>query len=99
MAVEQAHHNNKWIGVCGEIAADIVAIPLLIGLEVDELSMPPSFIPQVKNIIRGISLKEARELLEQVEKKGSAKEVREFLEIQLLKRFPSLKNILGEVEK
>ncbi len=99
MAVKQAHHNNKWVGVCGEIAADIVAIPLLIGLEVDELSMPPSFIPQVKNIIRGISLEEARELLAQAEKKGSANEVREFLGIQLLKRFPSLKNILGEVEK
>ncbi|MBA7676299.1 Phosphoenolpyruvate-protein phosphotransferase [subsurface metagenome] len=48
VTVEHAHHNNKWVGVCGGIAADIVAVPVLIGLEVDELSLPPSFIPQVK---------------------------------------------------
>ncbi len=99
MTIEQAHHNNRWVGVCGGIAADIVAIPLLVGLEVDELSLPPSYIPQVKNVIRGLSLKEAKELLEQVENKESAIEVREFMRNELLKRFPSLKNILLEVEK
>jgi len=99
MAVEQAHHNNKWVGVCGGISADIVAIPLLVGLEVDELSLPPSFIPQIKNIIRGLSLKESKELLIQAEKKKSATEVREFLNIELLEKFPSLKNIILEVEK
>ena len=99
VTVEHAHHNNKWVGVCGGIAADIVAVPVLIGLEVDELSLPPSFIPQVKNVIRGLSLKEARELLTQAEKMRSATEVREFLKGELLKRFPSLKNILLEVEK
>jgi len=98
MTVRKAHHNNKWVGVCGDIAADIVAIPVLIGMEVDELSLPPSFIPQVKNVIRGLSLKECKELLKRVEKKGSAKEVRAFLKEEMLSRFPSLKNILVEVE-
>jgi len=98
MTVRKAHHNNRWVGVCGDIAADIVAIPVLIGMEVDELSLPPSFIPQVKNVIRGLSLKECKELLKKVEKKGSAKEVREFLKEEMLSRFPSLKNILVEVE-
>jgi len=98
MTVRKAHHNNKWVGVCGDIAADIVAIPVLIGMEVDELSLPPSFIPQVKNVIRGLSLKECKELLKRVEKKGSAKEVRKFLKEEMLSRFPSLKNILVEVE-
>jgi len=99
MTVEQAHQNHKWVGVCGEIAGDLVAVPLLIGLEVDEFSVPPSFIPQIKNVIRGLSLKEAKELLGQAEKKESAIEVRGFLKDELLKRFPSLKNILVEVEK
>jgi len=98
MTVQKAHHNNKWVGVCGDIAADVVAIPVLVGMEVDELSLPPSFIPQVKNIIRGLSLKECKDLLKSVEKKRSAKEVREFLKEEMLKRFPSLKNILVEVE-
>jgi phosphotransferase system enzyme I (PtsI) len=99
MAVEQAHHNNKWVGVCGGISADIVAVPLLVGLEVDELSLPPSFIPQIKNIIRGLSLKESKELLIEAEKKKSATEVREFLKTELLEKFPALKNIILEVQK
>jgi phosphotransferase system enzyme I (PtsI) len=98
MTVQKAHHNNKWVGVCGDIAADVVALPVLIGMELDELSIPPSFIPQIKNVIRGLSLKECKDLLKDVEKKASAKEVREFLKEEMLKRFPSLKNILVEVE-
>lgn len=98
MTVKKAHHNNKWVGVCGDVAADIVAVPVLIGMEMDELSLPPSFIPQVKNIIRGLSLTESKDLLKNVENLGSAKEVREFLKYEMLKRFPSLKNILVEVE-
>ncbi len=98
MTVKGAHHNNKWVGVCGEMACDLVAMPVLIGLEVDELSLPPTFIPQVKNVIRGLSLKESKKLLEKVEKKESANNVRGFLKKELLKRFPSLKNILVEVE-
>lgn len=98
MTVQKAHHNNKWVGVCGDIASDVVAIPLLIGMEMDELSLPPSFIPQIKNIIRGLSLKESKGLLENAKKKRSASEVREFLKEEMLNRFPSLKNILVEVE-
>ena len=97
MTVEKAHKNHKWVGVCGEIAADLVAIPILIGLEVDELSLPAHFIPQVKKVIRGISKSEGRELLIQAIKKRSATEVRGFLLNELISRFPSLKNILVEV--
>ena len=97
MTVEKAHKNHKWVGVCGEIAADLVAIPILIGLEVDELSLPAHFIPQVKKVIRGISKSEGRKLLIQAIKKKSATEVRGFLLNELLSRFPSLKNILVEV--
>ena len=98
MTVQKAHHKNKWVGVCGDVAADVVAIPLLIGMEMDELSLPPSFIPQIKNIIRGLSLKECKDLLDNAKKKRSASEVREFLKEEMLNRFPSLKNILVEVE-
>ncbi|MBN1694905.1 phosphoenolpyruvate--protein phosphotransferase [candidate division WOR-3 bacterium] len=98
MTVRKAHHKHKWVGICGDVAADVVAIPILIGMEMDELSLPPSFIPQIKNIIRGLSLKECKDLLEKAEKKRSASEVREFLKGEMLNRFPSLKNILVEVE-
>jgi phosphotransferase system enzyme I (PtsI) len=98
MTVKKAHHKNKWVGVCGDVAADVMAIPLLIGMELDELSLPPSFIPQIKNIVRGLSLKECKDLLGNAKKKRSAHEVREFMKKEMLNRFPALKNILVEVE-
>jgi len=98
MTVKKAHHKNKWVGVCGDVAADVMAIPLLIGMELDELSLPPSFIPQIKNIVRGLSLKECKDLLGNAKKKKSAHEVRKFMKKEMLHRFPSLKNILVEVE-
>src|SRR3546814_17510501 len=36
MTVEAAHAHGKWVGVCGELAADALAVPLLVGLGVDE---------------------------------------------------------------
>jgi phosphoenolpyruvate-protein phosphotransferase/dihydroxyacetone kinase phosphotransfer subunit len=49
--VEAAHAHGKWVGVCGELASDPLAVPLLIGLGVDELSMNAPAIPRAKQII------------------------------------------------
>ncbi|HEY3436352.1 MAG TPA: phosphoenolpyruvate--protein phosphotransferase [Actinotalea sp.] len=50
------------VGVCGELAADPAAVPLLIGLGVHELSMSPLAIPQVKDAVRGVDRVAARDL-------------------------------------
>jgi phosphoenolpyruvate-protein phosphotransferase (PTS system enzyme I) len=47
-AVAAARRHGKWIGVCGEMAADPIALPLLDGLEVDELSVSPGGITAVR---------------------------------------------------
>jgi phosphocarrier protein FPr len=52
--VEAAHAHGKWVGVCGELASDPLAVPLLIGLGVDELSMNAPAIPRTKHIIRAL---------------------------------------------
>jgi len=49
--VEAAHAHGKWVGICGELASDPLAVPLLIGLGVDELSMNAPAIPRAKHII------------------------------------------------
>jgi phosphocarrier protein FPr len=49
---EAAHAHGKWAGVCGEMAGDPEAVPLLVGLGIDELSMSPPAIPRAKQIIR-----------------------------------------------
>jgi phosphoenolpyruvate-protein phosphotransferase len=57
-----AHDRGLWAGVCGELAGDPVAVPVLTGLGVDELSASPDRIPRVKAIIRAIDYPEAQNL-------------------------------------
>ena len=56
----QAH--GIWTGICGEMAGDVTAVPLLLGLGVTELSVTPSMVPRVKMLIRSIEMSQAREL-------------------------------------
>jgi phosphoenolpyruvate-protein kinase (PTS system EI component) len=60
--VKGAHKHGKWVGVCGELAGDPQAVPVLIGLGVDELSMNAAAIPRTKQIIRSINLVDAQDL-------------------------------------
>src|SRR3954469_12952407 len=64
MNVDAAHRANIWVGVCGEMAGDPILTPLLIGLGVDELSVAPPNVPQIKFLIRRLKFGEARELAE-----------------------------------
>jgi phosphoenolpyruvate-protein phosphotransferase len=60
--VAAAHAQDKWVGLCGELAGEPLAIPILLGLGLDEFSMNPPAIPLAKQIIRTLTLDEAREL-------------------------------------
>ena len=55
MTVKAADANGKWVGVCGNMAADPNIAALLVGLGVHELSVSPANVPSVKNIIRSVS--------------------------------------------
>ena len=57
--VEAARQNNIWVSVCGQVAAEVRVVPLLVGLGVHELSMPPASIPMVRRAIRSMSMHEA----------------------------------------
>lgn len=75
--VGAAHAEGKWVGVCGELAGDPVATPVLVGLGVDELSLNPGGIPRVKAIIRQINSAEASSLARRVLEAESTEQVRE----------------------
>ncbi len=62
MTVDAAHRREIWTGVCGEIASDLGMVPLLLGLGVDELSVAPPYVAQVKYLIRRTKISEAQEL-------------------------------------
>jgi phosphocarrier protein FPr len=70
---------GRWTGVCGELAADPLAAPLLIGLGVRELSMGAPAIPHVKRAVRATDLERAGALARTALGLASAEEVRELL--------------------
>jgi phosphoenolpyruvate-protein phosphotransferase len=51
--IDVAHAHGIWVGVCGEAAADLPVAAALVGLGIDELSMTPTAIPEVKDMLRG----------------------------------------------
>ncbi|MFL5783711.1 MAG: phosphoenolpyruvate--protein phosphotransferase, partial [Bacteriovoracaceae bacterium] len=63
MTVEAAHKNGKWVGVCGGMAAEPEAIPFLLALGVDELSVSVPAIPSVRAAIRKLNLADAKKAL------------------------------------
>jgi phosphocarrier protein FPr len=81
--VDAARANGIWVGVCGELAGDPQAIPILLGIGVDELSMSSASIPFAKDIVRGWSESEAQSLAAQALQMDSAEAVRVFVKNSL----------------
>lgn len=79
LAATAAAAKDRWTGVCGELAGDPLATPLLIGLGVTELSMSAPAIPHVKQVVRRTDLTSARALAERALRLSSAAEVRDLL--------------------
>ncbi len=75
--VEAAHAAGKWVGVCGELGADPQAVPILMGLGVDELSVSVPAIPTVKAQIRAQTLAAAQELAQKALACATAQAVRQ----------------------
>jgi phosphoenolpyruvate-protein phosphotransferase len=72
-----AHEAGIWVGVCGEMAGDPDALPLLVGLGIDELSMSPGLIPHAKNLIRRLTVEQAAVLVSSALAQDSADTVRQ----------------------
>lgn len=64
--IEEGHKGGVWVGMCGELAGEPRAIPVLLGLGLDEFSMAPALIPHAKAVIRESSAAECRELAKTV---------------------------------
>jgi phosphoenolpyruvate-protein phosphotransferase (PTS system enzyme I) len=66
MVIDAAHAEGKWAGMCGEMAGDETAIPLLIGLGLDEFSMSATSILKARSQIKKLSKAEMEKLATQV---------------------------------
>jgi len=77
--IDAAHQHGKWVGMCGEMAGEPEAIPLLLGMGLDEFSMNAASIPAAKALIATLTLKDAQEFARVALTKSTAQEVREYL--------------------
>ena len=77
--IDAAHVHGKWVGMCGEMAGDLEAIPLLLGLGLDEFSMNPPSIPAAKRLIGSLTLPQAQAIAKEALAKPTADDVRAYL--------------------
>jgi phosphotransferase system enzyme I (PtsI) len=88
--VASMHSVDKWVGVCGEMAGNPLAVPILVGLGVDELSVATMLIPEVKRMIRVISMADARRITAKALELTSGNEIRQLVRDMVSGRYPEL---------
>jgi phosphotransferase system enzyme I (PtsI) len=81
--IESAHRHGIWVGLCGEMAGDPTLAAVLVGMGIDELSMGPLRIPEIKQVIRGLRLSEVKTLARELLKQSTAKQARAVIEEQM----------------
>jgi len=96
--IRAGHHRNRSVGLCGEMASDPIYTIILLGLGVDELSVNPAMVPAIKQIIRGVTSDEAREVARGVLRERRAKDVQSYLEKMMASRFPQMMSVYGRSE-
>lgn len=76
--------------MCGEMAGDPLATTLLIGLGLDEFSVIPDILPEIKKIIRTITLKDAKEIAKHALTLSTSAEIQNYLQDELQKIIPDI---------
>lgn len=86
--VDAGHAHGIEVALCGEMAGDVMSVPVLLGLGLDELSMRPSALPFVKRLLRSSRSRYLTELGEKVLECGDGGEVLRYLELYLPVLYP-----------
>jgi phosphotransferase system enzyme I (PtsI) len=64
--IDCAHVEGKWVGLCGELAGEPLAAPILLGLGLDEYSMSPARVPLIKKVMKSLSKAECKVFADEV---------------------------------
>jgi phosphotransferase system enzyme I (PtsI) len=81
--IDASHADGKWTGMCGEMAGDLTASIILLGLGLDEFSMSPSSILPMRNLISKLNMAEARTLSAKLMKLATHQQIKQELETYL----------------
>ena len=87
--IDASHSVGKWTGMCGEMAGDITAVPILLGMGLDEFSMSAVSIPQVKKVVRSLTFEEAKQFAKKVLNTEEPAEIRKMVE-ELLEKIKTV---------
>ena len=90
MTIQAGHDAGIWVGLCGEMASDLLFTPLLVGLGVDELSVVAPRVPAVKHAVRNLSYEECREMSASVSNNSNPAEILAKCRAIALERYPEL---------
>jgi len=87
--IDSAHKNGITVALCGEMAGENIYLPVLLGLGVDEMSMNPVAILEVKRILRSISYKKCKHITNRLLSYSTVDEIKTFLKKETKKIFPA----------
>jgi phosphotransferase system enzyme I (PtsI) len=85
-----AHRAHIPVAICGELGANPVATPMLVGLDIDEISTNSTSIPEIKKVIRTLSYAECRKIATRALRFGTCSEVTNFLTAEIKSRLADL---------
>ena len=83
-----SHENKTKVHICGEMSAEPMAAIIFTGMDIDELSMSAIAIPEIKKLIRSISFKEAKQIVNKILTLKTSKEIRDELQHFISKNAP-----------
>jgi phosphotransferase system enzyme I (PtsI) len=88
--VQAARRHNVEVSVCGEMSGEPIYTMLLLGLGLRQLSVTPHNIPEIKKIIRSITIEEANEIAQEVRRLETARDVNNYLREQTRRILPEV---------
>jgi len=75
MTIDGGHKHNRWVGMCGEMAGDVHALPLLVGLGLDAFSMSASSMLRARSVINKLDYQKCVQIADEALNLGTSKKV------------------------
>jgi phosphotransferase system enzyme I (PtsI) len=88
MAVNAARAKNKPINMCGQMSGNPTYVPLLLGMGLRQISVSPAAMPEIKKVIRGVTLPQCEAIARRALSLENARDIRSFLKEELKKVAP-----------
>ncbi len=86
--VDAAHEAGIEVSVCGEVASDPYCIPILMGMQIDAISITPQAIPGIKHVIRQTTMEDCKQLMTNVIDTTTVSRINRLVKESIFKRFP-----------